>query len=149
MPEIDLGKIMLTDEGAAAAEDLPFLSTEKIAQSEEWQAGEGDGQLSVDVLDNGDELVVIALMAGAKPGDIEMHLHNDFLTIRGQRSSPELQPANYFYQECYWGKFSRTIVLPVDVRGEMVRSEYQSGVLTIHLPKAKASGAIPIVVIED
>lgn len=108
-----------------------------------------EGQLSVDVLETKTELVVIATMAGTKPDDIELHLHNDFLTIRGQRHSPVNESAHYFYQEGFWGSFSRTIVLPVDVKADAAHSEYRNGVLTIRLPKAQQTSTIPIMVIEE
>lgn len=108
-----------------------------------------EGQLSVDVLETATELVVIATMAGTKPNDIELHLHNDFLTIRGLRRSPMVESAHYFNEECFWGSFSRTIVLPVDVKADSAQSEYRNGVLTIRLPKAKQTSTIPIMVIED
>lgn len=119
------------------------------AELNDWNGAEADGQLSVDVLEKDDALIVVATMAGTKPEDISLHLHNDFLTIRGRRLSPVAGPAHYFYEECYWGKFSRTIVLPVDVKSELAESEYRNGVLTIRLPKASPKKNIPILVIED
>jgi HSP20 family protein len=81
--------------------------------------------------------------------NIELHLHNDVLTIRGERQSPLRDQENFFYRECYWGKFSRTIVLPCDVKSEMTRAEFKNGVLTIILPKTKADGSIPILIVEE
>ncbi len=109
-----------------------------------------EGQLAVDVAQTADELIVVAAMAGTPPESIELHLHNDLLTIRGERSSPIEMTAEHFYQECYWGKFSRSIILPVDVKSEMVQAQYKNGVLTIRLPKAGQSNTdIPIMVIEE
>lgn len=110
---------------------------------------ETEGQLSVDVAQTGDELIVVATLAGALPDQVSLHLQSDVLTIRGERCSPVPVGAEYFYEECYWGKFSRTIVLPVDVKVEMARAEYKNGVLTIRLPKAKPSNTIPIYVVEE
>lgn len=110
---------------------------------------ETEGQLAVDVAQTPDELVVIAAMAGTPPESIELHLHNDLLTIRGERKSPLRESNEHFYQECYWGKFSRSIVLPVDVKAELVRAEYNNGILVITLPKANPQNNIPIMVIEE
>ncbi|HSR89472.1 MAG TPA: Hsp20/alpha crystallin family protein [Candidatus Udaeobacter sp.] len=115
------------------------------------QAGEHvpEGQLAVDVSQTEDELVVVAAMAGTPAEKIELHLHNDLLTIRGERTSP-VEAAEHFYQECYWGKFSRSIILPVDVKTEMVQAQYKNGVLIIRLPKASQNNSnIPIMVIEE
>ena len=116
------------------------------------QEGEhvGEGQLAVDVAQTEDELVVTAAMAGTPPDCIELHLHNDLLTIRGERKSPIEVSAEHFYQECYWGKFSRSIILPVDVKSDMIQATYSNGVLVIRLPKAKQNNnEIPIMVIEE
>lgn len=115
----------------------------------EWQEQGEEGQLAVDVLETEGELVVVAALAGTRPEDISLHLHNDFLTIRARREGPVSGAVQYFNQECFWGAFSRTIVLPVDVKSELASSEYKNGVLVIRLPKTKASSNIPILVIEE
>jgi HSP20 family protein len=56
--------------------------------------------------------------------------------------------AGFLYQECYWGGFSRTIVLPTEVKSELARAEYKYGVLTIRLPKHRHDSQIQIDVIE-
>ena len=48
---------------------------------------------------------------------------------------------DYFYQECYWGSFSRSVVLPVDVDIENVSADLKDGILTVVLPKAAKSKA--------
>ncbi len=109
-----------------------------------------EGQLAVDIAQTDEELIVIAAMAGTPPECIELHLQNDLLTIRGERKSPIGETSEHFYQECYWGKFSRSIILPVDVKSEMVQAQYKNGVLIIRLPKASHNNNdIPIMVIEE
>ncbi len=108
-----------------------------------------EGQLAIDVAQTPEELIVVAAMAGTPPECIELHLHNDMLTIRGERKSPIDGSNEHFYQESYWGKFSRSIVLPVDVKAEMVQAQYKNGVLVIRLPKANQNSDIPIMVIEE
>lgn len=129
--------------------DQLFISPAAPSAEPEWVSRETDGQLSVDVLETEEMLVVVATMAGTKAENISLHLHNDFLTIRGHRSSPVGENAHYFYEECYWGSFSRTIVLPVDVKSELAQSEYKNGVLIIRLPKAEVRKEIPILVVEE
>ena len=126
-----------------------FVSETPVDTDPVWNAAEAEGKLSVDVLETEKDLVVIATMAGTKPEDIFLHLHNDFLTIRGSRTPQIDGPLKFFYEECYWGKFSRTIVLPTDVKGELATSEYRNGVLTIRLPKTEARKNIPILVIDE
>jgi HSP20 family protein len=123
------------------AGDFSFLQDEQLHATE--------GQLAVDVMQTEENLVVVAAMAGTAPEHVQLHLHNDLLTIRGQRSSPIKGSGQYFYQECYWGKFSRSIILPAEVKAELAQAVYTHGVLTIILPKSKNQNAIPIMVIEE
>lgn len=129
--------------------NLQWLSDTDESTAGRLVADKQEGQLSVDVLETAEELVVVATMAGTRSEDIELHLHNDFLTIRGRRIAPVPGAAHYFYEECFWGPFSRTIVLPVDVKADLAQSEYKNGVLTIRLPKASLLSTIPILVVED
>lgn len=129
--------------------DQLYISPVVPAQEEEWNAAETEGELAVDVLETESDLIVLAPMAGTKSEDIFLHLHNDVLTIRARRSPPLSESAKYFFEECYWGKFSRTIVLPVEVKGDFATSEYKNGVLSIKIPKATKRESIPILVVED
>lgn len=119
-------------------------------QTNEWAGHDDEGKLTVDVAETPEELIITAPMAGTPPQNFELHLHNDLLTIRGERYSPVPVDAHFFHHECYWGKFSRTVVLPVDVKAELAQAEYHHGVLTIRLPKALATNSnIPIMVVEE
>ena len=132
----------------ASNDDAGFSLFDSLKNQDGEHAAEG--QLAVDVAQTEDELIVIAAMAGTPPENIELHLHNDLLTIRGERKSPIGEMSEHFYQECYWGKFSRSIILPVDVKAEMIHATYSNGVLIIRLPKAKQNNNdIPIMVIEE
>jgi HSP20 family protein len=108
-----------------------------------------EGQLSVDVAETPTELVIVAPMAGARKERVELHLQNDLLTIRGERESPIPAGSEFHFSECYWGKFSRSVVLPVDVRLEMAQAEFRNGLLVVRLPKIKTDQAIPITIVEE
>lgn len=113
-------------------------------------AYQAEGQLSVDVGQAEDKLVIVATMAGARPEDISINIHNDLLTIRGKREKEvEVKEDDYFYKECYWGSFSRTIVLPVDVLTDEAKATFKNGVLTVVIPKESAKKKVPIKVIEE
>ncbi|MDP2754057.1 MAG: Hsp20/alpha crystallin family protein, partial [Nitrospirota bacterium] len=49
----------------------------------------------------------------------------------------EVDDENYLYHECYWGAFSRSIILPVEIKAEKIEACLENGVLTVVLPKAK------------
>jgi len=129
-------------------DELGFLSSLQ-GTNYDWHEHEADGELAVDVIQTNEEVIVQSAMAGANPDDIGLHLQNDLLTIRGRRVSYPLQNANEAHQEIYWGKFSRSIVLPCEVRYELAGATYKNGLLTIILPKRVADSKIKIMVIDD
>lgn len=119
----------------------------------DWHAVAGaEGKLAVDVCETTADVVVVSTMAGAVPDTIEVYVHGDMLTIRGSRPFP-LPPETIrhtYHDECFWGSFSRTIVLPIDVTGELAHAEYRQGVLMVFIPKAEERrGSIPVVVVEE
>ena len=134
------------DQADEQNEILDFFSA--IKSSSEME-NHYEGQLAVDVAETHNELIIVAPMAGAPKGKVELHLHNDLLTIRGDRKTPVPDGAYYHFSECYWGKFSRSIVLPVDVHLEAARAEYHFGLLTVRLPKVKIDQSIPITIVDE
>lgn len=102
---------------------------------------EEEGQLSVDVYQDRENIYIKSTIAGVEPEDVDIAFDNDMITIRGKRHKDKnIREEDYFYQECYWGNFSRSIILPVDVQEEKIKAEIRNGILTIILPKAKRRG---------
>lgn len=98
---------------------------------------DGEGQLTIDVYQTDNDIVIKSTIAGVKPEDLDVSINNDMITIRGERKQDESVPEeNYYYQECYWGSFSRSVILPVDVLAEKVEASMKNGILTIRMPKA-------------
>jgi len=109
-----------------------------------------EGQLAIDMGETKDDLVIVSTIAGASPEDISINIDGDTLTIRGQRDSTfEGSEHDYFYKECYWGWFSRSIVLPVDVKKDEAQADFHNGLLTITVPKAKTTKSVPIHIVEE
>lgn len=102
-----------------------------------WMEEESDeGELTVDVYQSPDEIVVKAMIAGVKPDDLDISITRDMVTIRGKREEfREIAEDDYFYKELYWGSFSRTILLPQEIEPEEAEATEKHGLLTIHLPK--------------
>ncbi len=107
--------------------------TQKTEKEEKWL--EAEGQLAVDVYQVESELVIQSAIAGVKPEDLDISIENDLLTIKGERKRPTEEEGDYFSQECYWGHFSRQIILPVEVDPGRVEATLKEGVLTIRIPK--------------
>ena len=115
-------------------------------EEKEWLQNDfEEGQLSIDVYQTPDSIVVKSTIAGVKPEDIDIAINNDMLTIRGKREMYEkIKDEHYLYRECYWGSFSRSIILPVEIEAEKIEAVLENGVLTVTLPKAKSAKEISI-----
>jgi len=108
------------------------------ADNDNWLEEDYSGQLSVDVYQTDKEIVVKSTIAGVRPEDIDISINGDMLTIKGLRKKDhEVDEDDYFFKECYWGGFSRSIILPVDVKAEKIAATLKNGVLTVILPKAE------------
>ena len=95
-----------------------------------------DGELSVDVYQTPSHIVVKAMIAGVRPEDLDVTITRDMVTIRGKREQhTEGTAGDFFFQELYWGSFSRTIVLPQEVEVEEAEAVEKHGLLIIRLPK--------------
>lgn len=107
-----------------------------LLQSDDWITESADGELAVDVYEADACFVVQATLAGVQPNDLTLSVHRDLLTIRGRRASCAPHgTATYLTQECYWGNFSRSIVLPEAVDVARATAALANGILTITLPK--------------
>ncbi|MEK7087012.1 MAG: Hsp20/alpha crystallin family protein [Patescibacteria group bacterium] len=122
----------------AKSQPMPLkIKSEELSLNEE---NESEGQLTVDVFQNPDEIVVQSTVAGVSPDDLEIHITNESVTIRGKRERAEkIEEKDYFYQECFWGSFSRSIILPTEVDSEKSTAVLKNGVLTIKMPKLDRS----------
>lgn len=116
----------------------------------DWHENHQEGQLSVDVINTDKKIIVVSTMSGASTDKIEVYVHNDMLTIKGERLMPKdiVEDSEFIHQECYWGKFSRTVVLPFDMLGDKAKAKYENGILIITIPKKELESKIKIKVVE-
>lgn len=99
-------------------------------------AEEEMGELSVDVYQTPSHIMIKAMIAGVRPEDLDVSITRDMVTIRGKRERhTEGTSGDYFFQELYWGSFTRTIVLPQEVDMEGAEASEKHGLLMIKLPK--------------
>ncbi len=123
------------DEEAAADENAEAAPA---AEEEAWDEEPVAGQLAVDVYETKEKLIVKGRVAGVNKNDLDVSISDNTLTIKGTLSSgSEDDVENYFLQECYWGEFSRSIVLPVPVKEDEIEAVLKDGVLTISFAKVK------------
>ena len=117
----------------------PNIAFKAISSSEHPTSSPSEkeiGQLSLDVYDLPNDLLIIAPIAGVKLENINLSITEDILTISGKRDFelPLPQP-DYLIQECFWGEFSRSIVLPDNVDSSKINASFKDGILRISLPK--------------
>ena len=138
----------LKDELEAAfdfGDDLMSDTSEQVFNNEgnqnnfeQEEENELPGQLAVDVYETEDRLFVKARTAGVKKNDLDVSLSDGTLTISGTLSAGDQEGIiAHHAQECYWGEFSRTLSLPVQVAEEGVEAMLKDGILTISFTKIK------------
>ncbi len=117
------------------------MAQKEISQDEQWvQHVEDEGQLAVDAYQTDDSVVIVAPIAGVNQDNLEVSITDEVVTVRGSRSRNQDVPAeSYFVQECYWGSFSRSYVLPVAVDPDNANASLKDGILTIRIPRAEKS----------
>jgi len=82
----------------------------------------------------------LAAIAGIQIKDLDISVEKDMMIIKGSRQDPHSDPEKkYFYQECYWGPFSRKIILPENIEVEKTAAQMDKGLLTIKIPKSEKS----------
>ena len=96
---------------------------------------ESEGQLAIDIYQTETDLVIQSAVAGVKPDSLDITMEKDVITIRGSREKPFEESGDFFTQECFWGPFSREIILPVEIDPNKAKAEMKEGILTIRIPK--------------
>ena len=98
--------------------------------------------IPLDVVEEGDNVLVRASLPGVEPEDIDVTVENDVLTIKGHsKVEQEYQGANFLRRERRSGSFHRSLRLPDTLDAENARPNYDNGVLTVTLPKIEAKKA--------
>lgn len=117
---------------------LPFIQKVETEFAEASQDNAAEGQLSLDVFQTAEEIVIVAPIAGVNIKDVIIDITDDVLSIKGRRSFEfAVEEEDYFTRECFWGNFSRSIILPEAVDVSRVVASFKNGVLTVRVPKVE------------
>lgn len=118
-------------------------ATEKQARDvleHDWMEEDGGGQLAIDAYQTADTVILKAPIAGVNPEDLDVAISDDVVTIKGERRGGDtVERDSYFIQECYWGSFSRSYVLPTAVDADNADAQLSNGILTVTIPKLSKS----------
>lgn len=136
----DMDRILDEDHQFGEEDDLA-VEEEQYEEEEDWDdepetSTPQDGELPVDMYQTDDMIVIRALVAGVSPGELDISITRDMVTVRGIREEyQETHDDNYFHRELFWGSFSRTILLPEEVAIDEAEAQEKHGLLEIKLPK--------------
>jgi HSP20 family protein len=126
------------DEEREESEVLVPRRSSKRDEEESWLEDEieKDAELSIDVYQTPDTIVVKSMIAGVRPEDLDVSITRDTVTISGKREEERVaRDEDYFARELYWGSFSRTIALPEEVDVDEAEAVEKHGLLILKLPK--------------
>jgi HSP20 family protein len=135
----DITAAFLSDDDVPADDPQQQVDDQPAPVEDDWADEEPvAGQLAVDVYETREKLVVKGRVAGVNKSELDVSISDNTLSIRGTLSAGnEDGVENYFLQECYWGEFSRSLVLPVPVKEDEIEAVLKDGVLTISFAKVK------------
>jgi HSP20 family molecular chaperone IbpA len=106
------------------------------SQSEWIEESSEEGQLTVDVYQTLNDIIIKTIVAGVRPEELDISISRDMVTIKGKRDETrEVAEDDYFHKELYWGSFSRTVLLPEEIDVESAEATERHGLLVIKLPK--------------
>jgi HSP20 family protein len=129
-------KDMMTESGKESPEEKKekWMNDAESLKSENGE----EGQLAIDVYQTAKDIVIKSIVGGVKSEELDISINNDMVTIKGVRQNPdEVASEDYYYQECFWGSFSRSVILPTEVDVESAEAAMKEGILTVKLPKIK------------
>jgi HSP20 family protein len=103
---------------------------------EDFDFDNAEGHLTIDVYQNDENIVIESTIAGVNVDDLDIAITPESVTIKGKREKKErVKKDDYLYQECFWGKFSRSIILPQEIDPDKSQASLKDGILKVVLPK--------------
>ena len=130
-------EMVIVEEEEEESEPAPVSRQQAPKEGNEEWMNDFEGQLNIDMYQTKDNVIIKSTIAGVRPEDIDITVANDMVTVKGSRKKDEMVAGDdYFYQECYWGNFSRSVIIPVDIDSEEIEADLKDGILTVIIPKA-------------
>lgn len=93
---------------------------------------------AMDVYEEKDVIVVETPLAGVDAKDVEVNVEKGVLTVKGKsKKEHEVDEKDYYRKEVRSGSFFRQVSLPVSVKEDRIKAEFEDGILKITCPKAE------------
>lgn len=123
--------------------EIKKIDEEKEDLADNVEIFEGpEGQLTIDVYQTPVSIIVESAVAGVEPESIDIEITPDSVAIKGKRVKKErVDEKDYLYSECFWGRFSRSIILPQEIDAEKAHASLKNGILKVVLPKVNRQKA--------
>jgi HSP20 family protein len=116
---------------------MMFDPFQEITQSWDDDFLSTGSKMNVDVYQDKDNVIVETEIPGVKSEDVDITVENDVLTISGNKQEKkEVKREDYYRKEMRCGSFSRSVILPMQVKSSEAKANFKDGVLKITLPKA-------------
>ncbi len=118
---------------------IPFPTQELSRFFGDEFLGQSDFFPALDVYQDKDNVVAELALPGIDPAKVDITIENDVLTVSGStESKQEVKREDYYRKEVRTGSFSRSVVLPMAVKGNDAQAAYDKGVLTVTMPKEES-----------
>ena len=112
---------------------------DSLARWSSDESGFGTWMPPVEIFEKEDTLILRAEVPGMSQKDIDLHVENGILTLKGEKRRDEIAGETLHRAERYYGSFVRVFTLPTTVDVEKIRATYKDGILEVMLPKAEAA----------
>ncbi len=127
------GTVRMNEEGETK---LSKKSSDKEAVSWIEEESDKDAELTVDIYQTSDMIIIKSMIAGVRPEDLDISITRDMVTINGKREEERsVKEEDYYVRELYWGSFSRSIQLPEEIDVDEAEAVEKHGLLILKLPK--------------
>ncbi|MBI2632896.1 MAG: Hsp20/alpha crystallin family protein [Parcubacteria group bacterium] len=124
-----------TEKKSEQKKTVEKIVEKKQAEEKSWQIDE-EGELAVDLYETESDIFLYSAMAGVNEKDLDITVEDDVATIRGKRHiDREYEATHSYLNECFWGSFSRTLILPQPVIPEQTKAYLKNGILCMRMPK--------------
>lgn len=101
--------------------------------------------LPAEIQETADAFQLSLEVPGLAPEDLDIQVTQDKITIKGERRSQSKQEdSGIVRSEFRYGKFQRTLALPVPIQPQQVQAHYRNGILDLTLPKAEEAKATAV-----